>query len=639
MKRVLAILLACMMLLSLFGCAKNQKDQVTKDVYTETKEQIVTGENKSNEETLEGQALDYLDPSFSTEERVSDLLSKMTLEDKAAQMVQGAFYAVKASDLKKYSLGSILSGGGGVPGQGTLKEWDQMMTGYQDAILSRDLKIPMLYGIDAVHGHSNVKKAVIFPHNIGLGAANNPELVKEMGRIVADEMKLTKIIWNFSPCIAIASDPRWGRTYESFSTDPEIVSALGKAYYEGQEEAGVVATAKHYLADGGVKYGTGNAGNLIDRGDAQMTEESLRAIYLKPYTELVNDGIDVIMASFSSFNGEPMHRHKYLLTDVLKTELGFKGFIVSDWEAIHLFTDAKDFNEQVEMAINAGVDMLMEPTAWLESITAIVINAQEGKISQERIDDAVRRILTVKFDSGLFEDPYLEATGTIATELGSQPYRDVSAKLVSESLVLLKNEGGALPLQKGQKIFVVGPAANNIGMQCGGWTTQWQGALDSASSKITQGTTILEGLKSYGEQYDVEFITDKSRISEADAIILALGEVPYAEWEGDTPDMSIVGAKASPENQDAIDFAKKYDVPVITLIIAGRQVIMNQFVKDWDSMVMCYLPGTEGQGIAPVLFGDQNFTGKLPMPWYVSVEDIEKENPDLLYEFGYGLTY
>ncbi len=638
MKRILAIVIITMLLSNLMGCSKSQKDpEIIKDT-NPTTEAVATEVVEVDEPNETNEAI-YLDPTYSTQERVTDLLSKMSLEDKAAQMVQGALYAVGANDLKKYSLGSVLSGGGGVPGKGTLDEWDQLMTGYQDAILSRDLKIPMLYGIDAVHGHSNVKNAVIFPQNIGLGAANNPELVKKMGAIVADEMKLTKIIWNFSPCVAIAKDPRWGRTYESFSSDPDLVSALGKAYYEGHEAGGVISTAKHYLADGGVKFGTGNGGNLIDRGDAIITEEDLRAIHLKPYQELVKAGVDVVMASFSSFNGEPMHKNKYLLTDVLKTEIGFNGFIISDWEAIHLFEDAKDFNDQVQMAINAGVDMLMEPSAWLETIGAIVINVNEGKISQERVDDAVSRILTVKFDAGLFEDPYLEDTGTKATELGSQEYRDVAAQLVSESLVLLKNEGNALPLQKGQKIFVTGPAANDIGMQSGGWTMQWQGALDSPTAKITPGTTILEGLKAYGEKVGVEFITDQSKITEADAMILALGEMPYAEWEGDTADLSIVGAKASPKNKLAIDLAKENDIPVITLIVAGRQVLIDKFIGDWDSVVMCYLPGSEGQGVVPVLFGDTNFKGKLPMPWYKDVDDIGNETADLLYEFGYGLRY
>lgn len=623
MRRIICTIIAILLLFNVVGCS-NSDTQVSSNSSSQLTEEV------------------YLDPSLSIEKRVEDLLSRMTLEEKAAQMVQGVNFLVKPDDLKNYPLGSILSIGADIssPRKWTLEDWDQQMKAYQDAILSRDLKIPMLYGIDAVHGHSNVKDAVIFPQNIGLGAANDQELVKEMGRVVGDEMKLTKIIWNFYPCVAIANDPRWGRTYESYSSDPDIVLSLGKAYLEGQQEAGIVTTAKHYLADGGVQYGTGNSGYLIDRGDAQMSEDELRNIHLKPYTELVKSGVDVVMVSYSRFNGASMHQNKYLLTDVLKTELGFKGFIISDFEGIRLMNEANDYNAQVQLAINAGVDMLMEPLEWSKATSAIIDNVNNGNISQERIDDAVSRILTVKFTAGLFDDPYLKSTDVIATELGSHEYRNVASELVSKSLVLLKNEDNILPLKKSQKIFVTGPAANDIGMQCGGWTLERDGLLDALNSgKITDGTTILEGLEAYSEKYDVEFITDENRISEADAIILALGEIPYAEGEGDTSDLSIIGEKASPDNQEAINFANQYDLPIITLVVAGRHVLIDEFVNDWNSIVMCYLPGTEGQGIAKVLFGEEDFTGKLPMPWYKSVEDIGKENPELLFDFRYGLTY
>lgn len=586
----------------------------------------------------------YLDASKSTEERVADLLGRMTLREKAAQMVQGERGAVTPEDLEDYGLGSVLSGGGSVPGSGSIEDWEQLMKSYQEAIMSRELKIPMLYGIDAVHGHSNVKGAVIFPHNIGLGAANDPVLVKEMAKIVAEEMKLSKIIWNFSPCVAIANDPRWGRTYESFSTETSIVTALGNAYFEGLKEAGVIATAKHYVADGGVTFGTGNGGNLIDRGDAQMSEEALRDSHLKPYTELVKNGVPVVMASFSSFNGEPMHSHKYLLTDVLKNELGFKGFVVSDWEAIHLLEAGVDFEDQVQLSINAGVDMLMEPNEWLKTMNAIVANVENGKIPQSRIDDAVSRILTVKFDAGLFEDPYLafEGGNTKAPEvmsLGDAAYRQVASELVSKSLVLLKNEQDVLPFKAGEKIFVLGPGADNMGIQCGGWTISWQGSADVGSEKITEGTTILEGLQSLGEKLDITFITDKSKISQADKILLVLSEVPYAEMQGDTADMSLLGSLASPENKDALDFALAQNKSIVTLIIAGREVILGDDINQWDGLVMGFLPGSEGQGVADVLLGEKDFVGKLPMPWYKNVEDIGNAQAELLYPVGYGLKY
>lgn len=580
----------------------------------------------------------YLDSTKSTAERVSDLIGRMTIEEKAAQMVQGERNAVTSNDLKTYGLGSVLSGGGSVPGDGTAENWDKMMTQYQDAILLRDLKIPMLYGIDAVHGHSNVKGAVIFPHNIGLGAANDPDLVKEMAKIVADEMKLTKIIWNFSPCVAIASDPRWGRTYESYSTDPKIVTELGNAYFEGLKESGVIATAKHYVADGGVIFGTGSGGNLIDRGDAQMSEEMLRELYLEPYKALVKNGIPVVMASFSSFNGEPMHSHKYLLTDVLKNELGFKGFVVSDWEAIHLLEAGVDFNDQVQLSINAGVDMLMEPNEWLRAIEAIVTNVENGKIPMSRIDDAVSRILTVKFDSGLFKDPYLTDVETKVVDLGDAESRKVASELVSKSLVLLKNKDGILPFKKGETILVLGPGADNMGIQCGGWTIYWQGSPDIAGYPLTNGTTILEGLETLGKTQDVTFITDVNQIAKADKILLVLSEVPYAEMNGDTADMSITGSLGSSENKAAIELASSQKIPTATLIIAGREVIIDEYVNQWDGLVMGFLPGSEGQGVAEVLLGEKDFVGKLPMPWYKRVEDIGNDQAELMYPFGYHLS-
>ncbi len=620
MKKQIILILTLSAIIALTGCSKQTVDPLP-----------TIGEGQS-------EAI-YLDSTKTTAERVSDLIGRMTLEEKAAQMVQGERNAVTSKDLKTYGLGSVLSGGGSVPGEGAIGDWEKMMNSYQEAILLRDLKIPMLYGIDAVHGHSNIKGAVIFPHNIGLGAANDPDLVKEMAKIVADEMKLTKIIWNFSPCVAIASDPRWGRTYESYSTDPKIVTELGDAYFEGLKESGVIATAKHYVADGGVSFGTGSGGNLIDRGDAQMSEEKLREIYLEPYKELVKNGVPVVMASFSSLNGEPMHSHKYLLTDVLKNELGFQGFVVSDWEAIHLLEAGIDFNDQVQLSINAGVDMLMEPNEWLSAIEAIVTNVEDGKIPMSRIDDAVSRILTVKFEAGLFEDPYLADNETKVVDLGDAKSREVASELVSKSLVLLKNKNEVLPFKKDETILVLGPGADNMGIQCGGWTIYWQGSPDIAGYPLTTGTTILEGLQSLGDKQGVTFITDVNQASKVDKILLVLSEVPYAEMNGDTADMSITGSLASPENKAAIELANTQNKPIVTLIIAGREVIIEDYVDQWDGLVMGFLPGSEGQGVADVLLGVKAFVGKLPMPWYKSVEDIGNEQAEPMYPIGYGLNF
>jgi beta-glucosidase len=575
---------------------------------------------------------------LSKDTSIEELLASMTLEEKVGQMVQGARDSMPYNDVNRLWLGSVLSGGGSYPKNNTIEDWQDMISNYQGAALSTDKGIPIIYGVDAVHGLALVKGAVVFPHNIGLGAANDPELMYKMGAAVAEEMKLIRVPWNFSPCVAVNTDPRWGRTYECYSSNPDIVTKLAHAYVKGQADHGVVATAKHYVADGGAVFGTGEGDYLIDRGDAILSEEELRNTHLLPYKELVDQGVKIIMASFSSWNGVKLHEHEYLLTKVLKDEYGFKGFVVSDWEAVSGLSGSS-YEENVIKAVNAGIDMLMEPFTYEKAHMTLVNAVKEGKIREERIDDAVTRILTVKQDMGLFDDPYLNKVSKEVNELGSKEYRKLAKQLVEKSLVLLKNNNNILPLQKGQKIFVTGPAANNMGMQCGGWGLTWQGDMDIGGSKVTEGVTILEGLMEYGKKYGYEIITDKEQAKEADIVLLAIGEVPYAEFMGDTKDLSIVGEKAHKDNKAAIDLAKSLNKPVITLLIAGRNVIISDYIDDWDGLVMCYLPGSEGDGVASVLSGEAPFTGKLPMPYYESVDDIGKEDAKLLFEVGYGLTY
>ena len=579
----------------------------------------------------------YKDASLSPEERAQDLLSRMTLEEKAGQMVQAAFYEVAPNDMAELSIGSVLSGGGGVPAENTIEAWQAMVGSFQEGSMASRLSIPYLYGIDAVHGHSNVYEAVIFPHNIGLGAANDPDKMYEMGVAVAEEMKLTHTLWNFSPCVAVSTDPRWGRTYESFSCDTDLVTSLGMAYMKGQLDAGVIPTAKHYAGDGGVLFGTGEGTNLIDRGDVQMDESAFREKHLAPYQKLVEAGVPVIMASFSSFNGEKMSESKYYLTTVLKEEFGFTGFVVSDWEAVSGLS-GDSFSVNVCSAINAGVDMLMEPSRFREAQQAIIDGVNNNVIAQSRVDDAVLRILKVKFAFGIFEDPYMEKLSHEVKALGSEPYRELAKSLVKESLVLLKNEKATLPLQSGQKIFVTGPAANDIGVQSGGWTMQWQGVTDaSKGEKITVGTTILEGLIEYGTTFGIEFFTDPGRIAQADAVIVAVGEKPYAEFMGDTSDLDLNGSFGLSGNAEALALAQQAGKPVIALLVAGRQVDIDAYLPEWDAAVMCYLPGTEGDGIASVLVGETDFTGKLPFPWYEGVEQIGTDQ--YLFPIGYGLCY
>ena len=593
------------------------------------------GEEQPGKEPGENQ--DYMDAALPVKDRVESLLSQMTLTEKAGQMLQGERNRVTAAQMRNLALGSVLSGGGSYPGNNTVQDWNDMFRKLQEGALNTRLGIPLLYGVDAVHGLGGLKGAVVYPHNIGLGAAGDPELMYQMGAAVAEEMKLINILWNFAPCVAVSTDPRWGRTYESYSSDPAIVTSLAEAFVRGQEEHGVAVTAKHYVGDGGTVYGTGELNGLLDRGDTRLTEEELRKTHLAPYEKLVDSGVKIVMASFSSYNGVKMHENEYLITQVLKTELGFTGFVVSDWEALGALSGGS-FAEDVALAVNAGVDMLMEPNNYQEAINAIVSNVNRGAISQERIDDAVSRILTVKFDMGLFEDPYQENLTREVSEPGSAEYRELAKRLAEKSLVLLKNENRLLPLKAGQKLFVTGPAMNDMGFQCGGWGLAWQGGLDTGG-KITEGTTILEGLQEYATAYGFEIITEESRASEADAVIMAIGEVPYAEYEGDTADLSVTGRKAHPDNKSTIEYVESLNKPVITLLITGRNVIIKDYMDLWDSIVMCYLPGTEGDGIAAVLSGEAPFTGKLAMPYYRSADDIGKEDAELLYEVGYGLTY
>ena len=617
MKEVLAVVLVCLFVFGMAACGTGAEPAVT------TQPAI--------EPTVPAQSPDAQPKG--TEERVAELIAAMSLEEKGGQMVQGEQYPVSTEDITKLALGSVFSGGGSVPdNKNTVAHWQDTMERFQQAALSSTTKIPLLYGLDAVHGHNTVYGAVIFPHNIGIGAANDTDLTERMGQYVASEMMLTRTPWNFGPCVAVAQDPRWGRTYESYSSDPVLVSELASAYVKGLERGGVLAPAKHYAGDGGALYGTGEGDYLIDRGDAAMSEEQFRVIHLAPYKRLVDEGLQCVMVSFSAYNGVKMHENKYLITDVFKGEYGFKGFVVSDWEGtagIH----ASGFEAQIAAAVNAGIDMLMEPYKYAEAVRAIVDGVEKGVIPMERVDDAVSRILTVKLEMGLFDDPYLK-NATAAAELNEQEGRELARELVRKSLVLLKNEDGVLPLKRGQKVYVTGPAADNIGVQCGGWTLSWQGIPDR---ELTPGTSILSGLQECADNYGFEVITDKARAAEADMVVLAVGEMPYAEYVGDTEDLSLTGALGLEGNAEAIAEAAALGKPTVAVIVAGRNVLIDEYLDGWDGAVMCYLPGTEGGGVADMLAGMEPFSGRLPMPWYKAVEDIGKPDADLLFEMGYGM--
>lgn len=559
------------------------------------------------------------------------IVSQMTIEQKAAQMVQPAVYRITNDDMRAKGYGSVLS----TPGHTDAKQWRKIVDDLQQAAIESPSGIPFIYGQDDVHGVNYCVNAVYFPHNIGIGAANDEELTYKMGQITADEAKICHMMWNFSPVVAQSVDPRWGRTYESYGSDLEIIKKLSTAYTKGLIDKGLVACAKHFFADGNVVYGTGEKGAtpmLIDRGDAKLTQEQINEL-LKVYQAQIDAGVQTIMISHSSLNGVKMHENKEYIMK-LKNEMGFKGFIVSDWGSVENIT-GETYKEKVIKSVNSGIDMLMEPDRFEETKEIIIEAVKNSEISEERVNDAVTRIIKVKMGAGLFKDPMLTQMKTDQTETGSLEYRKVAEQLVEKSLVLLKNDKNTLPLKQGAKVYITGPAADDGAVQCGGWTLDWNSAT---TSEIKGVTTIKEAFERYAKDYGIEVITDPKEASKADVVLLCVGEQAYAEWNGDTEDLSLTGKLGLAENKQAMSEAEKLGKPVVTCIIAGRHVIIDEEdYKKWDSVVMCYLPGSEGKGISDVLCGCADFSGKLPSPWYGSLDQIGTDKSFL--KKGYGLSY
>jgi beta-glucosidase len=583
----------------------------------------------------------YLDSSLPAEERARDLLARMTLEEKFGQMTQVEKNSIRPTDVTRYYIGSILSGGGGYPsGDNTPEGWIEMVDGYQVAALDTPLSIPLIYGVDAVHGHSNLYGATIFPHNVGLGATDDPELVEKIARATAEEMLATGIPWNFAPVLAVAMDIRWGRAYEAFGEDMELVTRLGIAYQNGLQAAGeddsifVLATPKHYIGDGGTTWGTSTNPNWkLDQGDTRMDEATLRELFLPPYQAAVDAGAQSIMISYSSWNGVKVHGDKYLITDVLKGELGFEGFVLSDWGGIDQID--RDYYTAVVTAINAGIDMNMVPQSYQRYLTVLQQAVENGDISMERIDDAVLRILTVKFKLGLFEQPF--ADPTYLDTIGSDAHRELAREAVAKSLVLLQNENAALPIAKDAGlIYVAGTFANDIGAQCGGWTIEWQGKIGN----ITPGTTILDAIQATATG-EVRF----NRFGnfdgpKADIGIVVVGERPYAEGYGDNINPSL-----SDIDIELIQRMSENSEKLVVILLSGRPLVITEALPYADAFVAAWLPGTEGQGVADVIFGDRPFTGKLPFTWPRTAEQLPFDFANLpsegcnapLFPFGYGL--
>ncbi|MDA3850781.1 MAG: glycoside hydrolase family 3 C-terminal domain-containing protein [Spirochaetaceae bacterium] len=573
----------------------------------------------------------YKDPQASPEDRARDLLQYMTLDEKLGQMTQidkRHFY--EEEDIAIYQIGSILSGGGAAPSPNTPESWADMYDGFQRIAMSTRLAIPMIYGIDAVHGHNNVYGAVIFPHNIGLGATGNLELVEEVAHITAIEVAGTGIDWTFAPCVAVPRDERWGRTYEGFSEDPLLTAEMGAAAirgYQGSDlsaEDTILATAKHFVSDGGTQGGE-------DQGNAVISEEELRSIHLLPYEYAIEESVGSIMASYSSWNGEKVHGSQYLLTDILKTEMGFNGLLVSDWAAVKQLPGS--YEEQIAASINAGVDMVMVPDDYIEFLEAISECVRKKTISMDRIDEAVFKILRVKFQLGLFENPLTNRQYT--ETIGSEEHREVARQAVRESIVMLKNDA-TLPLSSdASQVIVAGTLANNLGPQCGGWTISWQG---ERGNEFTLGTTIFQAMEEALPGSEVIYDRKgENATGEEDYAIVVIGESPYAEYKGDKDDLSL------PQSDiELIRLLKSKGLKVVTVLVSGRPRILNEALELSDAFLAVWLPGTEGVGVSDVLLGNYAPTGKLPHTWPASMDQIPingEEGSGALFPMGFGLTY
>ncbi|GAB2502487.1 glycoside hydrolase family 3 protein [Algoriphagus taiwanensis] len=571
-----------------------------------------------------------LDPEV--EEKIEKLISQMTLEEKIGQMSQVRhFDDITPDNIKGKFIGSVIHTQGPVPGK-TAEEWQAKFTELQKQALSTRLGIPLIFGVDAVHGQNTFEGATIFPHNIGLGAAGSTDLVTKAAAITAIESKATGFNWVFSPCVAIPMNEKWGRVYEAFSESTELTAELTQASVIGHQEKignmGVMATAKHFIGDGATDFG-------VEGGNTSLSREEVLERLLPPYQAAVDAGVASIMASFNTLDGLPMHAHKAMITDLLKVQLGFEGIVVSDWKAYSRFGQ----ND----IINAGIDMVMAVDGDLDGFQEGVKNGVlDGSIAEERINDAVRRILKQKFRFGLFENPYPDKS--LINVIGISEHRSVARQAVRESLVLLKNENQALPLKRTSKIVVVGKFADNSGLQSGGWTVNWQGTTENYQG----ATTILQGIKKFALN-DVKYDPDgTAEIEGVDTAVIVVGENPYAEFFGDIGgEMNLFQLTLTEEHQQLIQTYSQKGIKTVVVLISGRPLVVTPQIEQSDAFVAAWLPGSEGDGIAEVLFGFFDFKGKLPHSWPKSTEDYQgKFGPnhwdnsiEWLYPIGFGLTY
>lgn len=596
---------------------------------------------------------------------VEKLLGKMTLQEKVGQMIQAEIKWASPEDVKQYHLGSVLNGGGSHPNSNkyaSLHDWRQLARSYfEHSIADEDTRaaVPILWGTDAVHGHNNVHGAVIFPHNIGLGAANNPALTRAIFAATAKDVQASGIKWAFSPTVAVARDDRWGRTYESFSEDPRHVSIHAREAVLGlqgttpealSQPETVIATAKHFIGDGGTHNG-------IDQGDTLGDEQSLLDIHGQSFVAAIDANAQTVMASFNSWNGEKIHGHKYALNTLLKEKLGFDGFVIGDWNGHAQVPGCS--RHSCAQAINAGIDMLMAPEDWKLLIKNTVAQVESGEIAMARIDDAVARILAVKYRAGLFaENSFGSSTVADITQADSstlQTNRALARQAVRESLVLLKNNNNTLPLNSGQRILVLGDAANSIAQQTGGWTLSWQGN-DNSNADFPNGSTMLDGITDAvtAAGGSVAYFKDTSELNTAtlaqdfDAVIYAFGEQPYAEGVGDMGEVLLPNKAYN--DLAMLQTIAEQDIPLTTVLLSGRPLSSNAFINASDAFVVAWLPGSEGAGVADVLLTSASgeiqydFSGKLAFSWpesstQVDINNYPNYNETPLFEFGYGLSY
>jgi len=596
--------------------------------------------------------------------RVETLLARMTLAQKIGQMVQAERMAITPAEVKAWHIGSVLSGAGSCPGDNTVRDWVEMSDAYWAASMEEDehhLAIPIIYGVDAIHGNNNVSGATVFPHNIGLGAAGDPDLLERVARVTAREILASGVDWTFAPALAVARDIHWGRTYESYSEFPEIVSAYAGPFVKGLQgdlgTDGVVACVKHWVGDGGTDHG-------IDQGDTRLGEAALRKLHMSPYLSALEAGVLTVMVSFNSWNGDKCHGHHYLISYVLKRQLGFRGCVVSDWDGIDYLSE--NYFDAVALGVNAGTDMFMISQNWRPFIEHLTAHVNRGTVSMDRIDDAVRRILGLKFAFGLFEKPRpAERYWSNHAGYGSGEHREVAREAVRKSLVLLKNEDSVLPLSREQRILVAGKNAHNIGHQCGGFTIAWQGT--SGNEFVIGGSSIWEGISAAAPH---AVLSRDGRGADADpdrhdVAVAVIGETPYAEGMGDVrPEddvviqagsringllkvlepygKSLVLAELHPEDLETITNIASRGVPVVAVMVSGRPLATSPEIDASAAFVAAWLPGSEGRGVADLLFGDYDFSGRLPCSWPrhadrpVSVGDADY---DPLYPRGYGLSY